>query len=90
MSNIVWMSDVRNTLTIDGVEYIFSGIVGYMKMSGAASVSGFAAVRTSTLWGNAQVSGRAKVTLAEVCDDVVVTGTANVKMGSNLPLDFVC
>ena len=23
MSNIVWMSDVRNTLTIDGVEYIF-------------------------------------------------------------------
>ena len=25
MSNIVWMSDVRNTLTIDGVDYIFLG-----------------------------------------------------------------
>ena len=33
MSNIVWMSDVRNTLTIDGVEYIFSGRDNYLDIA---------------------------------------------------------
>jgi len=33
MSNIVWMSDVRNTLTIDSVEYIFSGRDNYLDIA---------------------------------------------------------
>lgn len=33
MSNIVWMSDVRNTLTIDGVDYIFSGRDNYLDIA---------------------------------------------------------
>lgn len=33
MSNIVWMSDVRNTLTIDGIDYIFSGRDKYLDIA---------------------------------------------------------
>lgn len=33
MSNIIWMSDVHNTLTIDGVEYIFSGRDNYLDIA---------------------------------------------------------
>lgn len=33
MSNIVWMSDIRNTLLIDGVEYIFSGRDNYLDIA---------------------------------------------------------
>ena len=33
MSNIVWMSDIRNTLTIDGVDYIFSGRDNYLDIA---------------------------------------------------------
>lgn len=33
MSNIIWMSDVRNTLTIDGIEYIFSGRDNYLDIA---------------------------------------------------------
>lgn len=33
MSNIIWMSDIRNTLAIDGVEYIFSGRDNYLDIA---------------------------------------------------------
>ena len=33
MSNIVWIEDYRNTLTIDGVEYIFSGRDNYLDIA---------------------------------------------------------
>lgn len=38
MSNIIWMSDICNTLTIDGVEYIFAGRDNYLALPSACAV----------------------------------------------------